>query len=62
MNPPRAADRAMAALREANSDLFARLLTEEYQPWLTATAGPPGPNAQDGSEPSAPSPLLRVTP
>jgi hypothetical protein len=55
MNPPRAADRALAALREANSDLFARLLTEEYQLWLAATAtGPPGRSAQDGSEPNGP--------
>jgi hypothetical protein len=38
MSRPRAADRAMAALREANSDLFARLLAEEYQLWLIATA------------------------
>jgi len=38
MNRPRAADRAMAALREANSDLFARLLAEEYQLWLIAAA------------------------
>ncbi|HEX9357629.1 MAG TPA: hypothetical protein VF933_27915 [Streptosporangiaceae bacterium] len=28
----------MATLREANSDLFARLLTEEYQIWLIAAA------------------------
>jgi hypothetical protein len=34
MSRPRAADRAMAALREAKGDLFARLLTEEYQLWL----------------------------
>ena len=38
MSRPRAADRAMAALREANSDLFARLLAEEYQLWLIAAA------------------------
>lgn len=58
MSRPRAADRAMAALREANSDLFARLLAEEYQLWLVAAApelpasdGPccdPGPG--DGTE------------
>jgi hypothetical protein len=36
MSRPRAADRAMAAVREANGDLFARLLTEEYQLWLIA--------------------------
>ena len=36
MSRPRAADRAMAAVREANGDLFARLLTEEYQLWRIA--------------------------
>jgi hypothetical protein len=35
MNRPAAYDRAMAILREANSDLFTRMLTEEYQLWLT---------------------------
>lgn len=51
MSAPRAADRAMAALREADGDLFARLLAEEYQLWLIAAerptrrseAGPPPP-------------------
>ncbi|MGH3258669.1 MAG: hypothetical protein ACRDOU_25280 [Streptosporangiaceae bacterium] len=40
MSRPRAADRAMAALREANGDLFARLLTEECQLWLIAAELP----------------------
>ena len=62
MSRPRAADRAMAALREANSDLFARLLAEEYQLWLIAAApelptsdapcGDTGPG--DGTERNAP--------
>lgn len=58
MSRPRAADRAMAALREANSDLFARLLAEEYQLWLIAAApehpvsdGPCcDPSSGDGTE------------
>jgi hypothetical protein len=35
MNRPAAYDRAMAILREADSELFTRILTEEYQLWLT---------------------------
>ena len=35
MNRPAAYDRAMAILREADSELFTRMLTEEYQLWLT---------------------------
>jgi hypothetical protein len=38
MNRPRAYARAMAALREADSDLFIRMLAEEYQLWLTVAA------------------------
>jgi hypothetical protein len=34
MNRPTAYDRAMAILREADSELFTRVLTEEYQLWL----------------------------
>ena len=34
MNRPAAYDRAMAILREADSELFTRMLTEEYQLWL----------------------------
>jgi hypothetical protein len=33
MTPPKAYDRAIAAVREGNADLFARLLAEEYQQW-----------------------------
>ena len=50
MSRPRAADRAMAALREAKGDLFARLLTEEYQLWLIASAADePTPGAPHDS-------------
>ena len=45
MNRPTAYDRAMAILREADSDLFTRMLTEEYQLWLTVSAAA----AQHGS-------------
>jgi hypothetical protein len=38
MNRPAAYDRAMAILREADSELFTRMLTEEYQLWLTVGA------------------------
>jgi hypothetical protein len=34
MAPSKARDRAIAAVREGNADLFARLLAEEYQRWL----------------------------
>ena len=46
MNRPAAYDRAMAVLREADSDLFTRMLTEEYQLWLAVDpAGTPGASA-----------------
>ena len=49
MSRPRAADRAMAALREAKSELFSRLLAEEYQLWLIAAgAGLPTSDAPRG--------------
>ena len=36
----------MAILREADSDLFTRMLTEEYQLWLTVgAASQDGPSA-----------------
>ena len=38
MAPPKARDRAIAAVREGNADLFARLLAEEYQRWLARSA------------------------
>lgn len=43
MTPSRAADRAAAIVRDSNPDLFTRLLTEEYQLWLTQppAAAPP---------------------
>jgi hypothetical protein len=34
MAKPKAWSRAMAAIREADADLFVKLLTEEYQLWL----------------------------
>lgn len=37
MASPKAYDRAVAVVREGNADLFARLLAEEYQLWLTAS-------------------------
>ena len=42
MNRPAAYDRAMAILREADSDLFTRMLTEEYQLWLAVGTPPRG--------------------
>ncbi len=40
-------DRAMAILREADSDLFTRMLTEEYQLWLAVgAAGTPHASAR----------------
>ena len=35
MTPQKARDRAIAAVRQDNTDVFARLLAEEYQRWLT---------------------------
>jgi hypothetical protein len=40
MNRAAAYDRAMAVLRDADSDLFTSMLTEEYQLWLLAAATP----------------------
>jgi hypothetical protein len=46
MNRPTAYDRAMAILREADSDLFTRMLTEEYQLWrAVGTASQRGSSA-----------------
>jgi len=39
MTVAKAYDRAIAAVREANADLFARLLAEEYQLWLAVSGG-----------------------
>lgn len=39
MTPPKAYDRAIAAVREGNADLFARLLAEEYQQWAKRHTG-----------------------
>jgi AraC-like DNA-binding protein len=55
MAPAKAYDRAIAAVREGDADLFARLLAEEYQLWLAvsggiAPAGDGGPVR--GSEPA----------
>ena len=47
MNRPAAYDRAMAVLREADSDLFTQMLAEEYRLWLAVSAaGTPGASAQ----------------
>jgi hypothetical protein len=52
VNRPAAYDRAMAVLREADSDLFSRMLTEEYRLWLSVgAAGTP-----DASVPGARTP------
>jgi len=56
MAPPKAYDRAIAAVREGNADLFARLLAEEYQRWLAVpdTATPAGDRGSaDGCERAA---------
>ena len=45
MNRPAAYDRATAILREADCDLFTRMLAEEYQLWLAVGAA----TSQDGS-------------
>jgi hypothetical protein len=41
MPEPRAYDRAMAGIREANSEMFAQMLAEEYRLWLAVEAGDP---------------------
>jgi hypothetical protein len=38
MNRAAVYERAMAILREADGDLFTRMLAEEYQLWLTVGA------------------------
>lgn len=45
MTPARASDRAAATVRGSNPDLFTRLLTEEYQLWLTRPQPPRRPPA-----------------
>jgi len=53
MASSKAYDRAMAAVRDDNADLFARLLAEEYQLWLVASgAAVPASDrgSADGSE------------
>jgi hypothetical protein len=51
MSRSRATARAMAALREANKDLFNRLLSEEYELWMAAsTTDEPAQQAQAGSD------------
>jgi hypothetical protein len=51
MAPPKAYDRAIAAVRDGDADLFARLLAEEYQLWLavSAAATPAGDRGSSGS-------------
>ncbi|HUY46288.1 MAG TPA: hypothetical protein VMV92_11255 [Streptosporangiaceae bacterium] len=53
MNRPAAYDRAMAVLREADSDLFTRLLTEEYQLWLAVSAVGPAEHRPAPEQPVA---------
>jgi hypothetical protein len=48
MTPAKAYDRAMAAVRDGDPDLFARLLAEEYQLWLVVS-GAAGPAGDRGS-------------
>ena len=48
MTPQKAYDRAIAAVRESNADVFARLLAEEYQRWL-AQSGAATPAGDRGS-------------
>jgi hypothetical protein len=48
MTPAKAHDRAIAAVRDRDADLFARLLAEEYQLWL-AVSGPAAPAGDRGS-------------
>lgn len=50
MTQSRATARAMAALQEANQDLFSRLLSEEYELWMAAsTIEDPDQESQAGS-------------
>jgi hypothetical protein len=44
MTPSKARDRAIAAIRQDNAALFARLLAEEYQRWLTQSGVVPEEN------------------
>jgi hypothetical protein len=53
MNRPRASDRAMAGLREAESGLFERLLAQEYELWLNAAAAGPSGAGRDAMSPGA---------
>jgi hypothetical protein len=50
MAPQKAYDRAIAAVRQGNADLFMRLLAEQYQRWLTQSdaATPGGDHGSDG--------------
>ncbi len=58
MNRPAAYDRAMAILREADSDLFTRMLTEEYELWLTVGAA----SQQESSAVSPGKPAVTMEP
>jgi hypothetical protein len=52
MNRPAAYDRAMALLREADSDLFTQMLAEEYRLWLAVSAArTPGASVQGARAP-----------
>jgi hypothetical protein len=62
MNQPTAYDRAMAILRDDDSDLFTQMLTEEYQLWLTVSAtATPSASTQDTRAPGEDRPAARRT-
>jgi hypothetical protein len=64
MNRPAAYDRAMAILREAESDLFTRMLTEEYELWLTVgtAASQRGSSAGLPGKSTVPPEPMRISP
>lgn len=48
MTPAKASERSTAAIRDRHADLFARLLSEEYQLWLAVSGAAP-PADGDGT-------------
>ena len=63
MNRPTAYDRAMAVLRDADSALFTRMLTEEYQLWLTVSpAHTPSASTQRAHTPAGAGATCRPAP
>ena len=64
MSPPKAHERATAAIRDSDADLFARLLAEEYQLWLSvsgaaAPADDRGPAGRERAQTATDRPDLR---